>query len=65
MLGEQAGIVFRSRRDWDKVVKRRALIEKAGKILGYEPKTEMKAGLKKTYEWIKENLESIRACTKF
>jgi len=65
LAGNEAGIVFKLRRDWDKAVKRRASIEKARKILGYEPKTEMKAGLKKTYEWIKENLESIRACTKF
>ena len=61
LAGNEAGIVFDSRRDWDKVVKRRASIEKAGKILGYEPKTEMKAGLKKTYEWILENEGKIEA----
>jgi nucleoside-diphosphate-sugar epimerase len=65
LAGNEAGIVFRSRRDWDKVVKRRASIEKARKILGYEPKTEMKAGLKKTHEWILENREKIEACVKF
>lgn len=55
----EAGIVFESRRDWDNVVKRRASIEKARRILGYEPKTEIKAGLRKTYEWLKENQENI------
>jgi len=55
----EAGIVFESRRDWDNVVKRRASIEKARRILGYEPKTEMKTGLRKTYEWLKENRENI------
>jgi nucleoside-diphosphate-sugar epimerase len=59
LTGNEDGIVFRPRRDWDKVVKRRASIEKARKILGYEPKTEMKAGLKKTYEWFKENWGNI------
>ena len=64
LAGNEAGMVFSSRRDWDKVVKRRASIEKARKILGYEPKTEMKAGLKKTYKWIVENRHSIEAsCT--
>jgi len=32
---------------------------KAGKILGYEPKTDMKTGLNKTYEWVRENQEHI------
>lgn len=65
LVGNEAGIVFRSRRDWDKVVKRRASIEKAGKILGYEPKTGIRAGLKKTHEWILESKEKIEACVKF
>jgi len=55
LAGNEAGIVFRSRRDWDKVVKRRASVEKAGKILGYEPGTDIKIGLRKTFEWFKEN----------
>jgi nucleoside-diphosphate-sugar epimerase len=61
----EAGVVFKPRRDWDKVVKRRASIEKARKILGYEPKTEMKTGLKKTHDWILENKGKIEACIKF
>jgi len=65
LAGNEAGVVFRSRRDWDKVVKRRASVEKAGKILGYEPKTDMKVGLNKTCEWFREKLESIRVCIKF
>jgi nucleoside-diphosphate-sugar epimerase len=65
LTGNEAGIVFRPRRDWDKVVKRRASIEKARKILGYEPKIEMKAGLKKTYEWIVENGDKIEASVRF
>lgn len=55
----EAGIVFKPRRDWDNVVKRRASIEKARRILEYEPKTEIKTGLRKTYEWLKENRENI------
>jgi len=57
--GNEAGIVFESRRDWDNVVKRRASIEKARRILGYEPKIDIKTGLKKTYEWIAENKDKI------
>ena len=65
LTGNDAGVVFKPRRDWDKVVRRRASIEKARKILGYEPKTDIKAGLKKTYEWIAENKDRIRESAKF
>jgi len=65
LTGNDAGIVFRSRRDWDEVVKRRASIEKARKILEYKPKTGIRSVLKKTYNWIFENREKIEACVKF
>jgi len=65
ITGNKAGIVFKPRRDWDKAIRRRASIEKARKILGYEPKTDMKTGLRKVYEWIKENMDKIEACVKF
>jgi len=61
----KAGVFFRSRRDWDKVIRRKASIEKARRILGYQPKTDIKSGLKKTYYWILENKEKIEACTIF
>jgi nucleoside-diphosphate-sugar epimerase len=59
LTGNKAGIIFKPRRSWDRVTRRRASIEKAKKILGYEPKTEMKDGLKKTYEWFVENRNFI------
>ena len=65
LTGNEAGIVFRPRRDWDKVVKRKASIEKARKILGYEPSTNIKTGLKKTCEWILENKDKIEASASF
>jgi nucleoside-diphosphate-sugar epimerase len=40
-------------------VKRRASIDKARKVLGYESKSDMQAGLKRTYEWILENRDKI------
>jgi nucleoside-diphosphate-sugar epimerase len=61
----EAGIIFKPRRDWDKVVKRRASIEKARKIIGYVPRTDIRAGLKKTHEWFKENWENIAKSAKF
>ena len=65
ITGNKAGVVFKSRRDWDKVIRRRASIEKARKILGYKPKTDIRSGLRKTYNWILENREKIEASVKF
>ena len=65
LAGNEAGIVFRPRRDWDHVVKRRASIEKARKILNYEPKTDIRTGLKRTYEWILENRDRIEQFASF
>jgi nucleoside-diphosphate-sugar epimerase len=61
----EAGIILKPRRDWDKVVKRRASIEKAKKLLGYAPKTEIKQGIQKTMNWILENRDRIEASVKF
>jgi len=65
MTGNKTGMVFKPRRDWDKAIRRRASIEKAKKILGYEPKTDMKTGLRRVYEWIKENRDKIEESVKF
>ncbi|MEM2368355.1 MAG: NAD-dependent epimerase/dehydratase family protein [Candidatus Bathyarchaeia archaeon] len=65
ITGNKAGIVYRPRRDWDKAIRRRASIEKARRILGYEPKTDMKTGLRRVYEWFRENWENIKTCVKF
>lgn len=65
ITGNSAGIMFKPRRDWDKAIRRRASIEKARKILGYCPKTDIKTGLRKVYEWFKENWDNIEKCVKF
>jgi nucleoside-diphosphate-sugar epimerase len=65
ITGNKAGIVYKERRDWDKAIRRRASIEKAKKILGYEPKTDIKTGLRKVHEWFKENWENIEKSVRF
>lgn len=59
LTGNETKIVYRPRRDWDQVTKRRASIEKARKILGYEPRIDIRTGLKKTCGWIFENAGNI------
>ena len=65
LTGNPAGIVFKPRRDWDKSTRRLASIEKARKILGYEPKIAFEEGLKKTVEWFKQNWELIERSAKW
>jgi len=65
LTGNDAGIIFKPRRDWDKVVRRRASIGKARRILEYAPKTDIKVGLKRVYEWFKKNWDNIERSVKF
>lgn len=65
MTGNEAGVKFIEKRDWDKITKRRASIEKARKALGYEPKIEISEGLQKTLNWFLENRKNIEASAKF
>lgn len=65
LTGNNSGVEFVKRRDWDKITRRRASIEKARRILGYSPKIEMEVGIRKTFDWIVENREKIEASVKF
>ena len=65
LTGNDAGINYIPRRDWDKITRRRASIAKASKVLGYQPKTKIKEGIKAAYNWIVNNLENIRTDAHF
>ena len=65
ITGNHNNVEFVPRRDWDKITRRRASIEKARRVLGYEPKTRIKEGISRTFDWITENRESIGETTKF
>lgn len=58
-------MAFLEKRKWDKTIRRRASIEKAKRILGYNPKTKIFTGLEKTVEWIKHNLAKIEKSARF
>ena len=65
LTGNEAGIKYVERRDWD--VKHRLLssIEKAKRLLGYKPQTEFEDGLKKVHEWFDENWENVKKSAEF
>ena len=65
LTGNSAGITFKPRRDWDRSTRRKASIEKARKILGYQPRINIDEGLKRTITWFKNNWELIKREARF
>jgi len=65
LTGNDAGVELVARRDWDKIIRRRASIEKAGRVLGYQPSMKIKDGIKRVYDWIVENQGEIERCARF
>src|SRR2546426_3571260 len=59
LTNNQAGTIRLPRRDWDKIVRRRASIDKASKSIGYEPKTTIQQGIQSTVKWISSNITRI------
>jgi nucleoside-diphosphate-sugar epimerase len=59
ITGKHNGREFVARKDWDRITRRRASIEKAKKVLGYEPKTKVEDRIKKAFDWIMENRDRI------
>jgi UDP-glucose 4-epimerase len=65
LTGNDSGIVFKERRNWDKKTRLLASIEKARRFLGYEPKMEFREGLKHVHQWFTENWSSIQGSVEF
>lgn len=65
LTGNKAGIIYKERRDWD--VKKRLLssIDKAKRLLGYEPKVNFVEGVRKVHQWFVENWENINKDAEF
>jgi nucleoside-diphosphate-sugar epimerase len=61
ITGNDAGISYSARRDWDTHSRRWASIAKAKRLLGYEPQTDLYAGLQKTVTWFSENWSDIQS----
>jgi nucleoside-diphosphate-sugar epimerase len=65
LTGNQEGIAYASRRDWDAKTRLLSSIQKAEEILGYKPKVTFSEGLKKTYNWFLDNWDDIERCAEF
>ena len=64
-IGNNGGVKFVSRRKWDTKPRLLASIDKARKLIGYEPKVEFEEGLRETIKWFRGNWDKIIACAKF
>ncbi len=65
LSGNNAKTVFKERRNWDKKSRLLSSIEKARKILKYEPGMEFKDGLEQTHAWFRQNWEDIKRSAEF
>jgi len=65
LTGNPEGIAYASRRDWDAKTRLLSSIEKAEKILNYQPQTKFKDGLKKTHQWFTDNWDHIKNSAEF
>jgi nucleoside-diphosphate-sugar epimerase len=65
LTGNRSGIKMASKRKWDTKSRLLASVDRARKIIGYEPQMPFDEGLKKTIEWFKENWEDIEKSASF
>ncbi len=65
LTGNQEGIAYMARRNWDAKTKLLSSIEKAQKLLDYQPQVSFKEGLKKTHNWFVDNWEDIQRSAEF
>jgi len=65
LAGNEAGIKYVERRDWDVKTRLLSSIEKAKELLDYKPQMEFEDGLKKVQGWFAENWEDIDKSVEF
>jgi len=65
LTGNDAGIQYKERRDWDVKTRLLSCIIKAEKTLGYKPQMQFENGLKQTYHWFVENWDTIEKSAEF
>jgi nucleoside-diphosphate-sugar epimerase len=62
LTGNPAPLDFRPRREWDRSGKRFGSTEKAKRMLGFEARTVLRAGLERTIAWTREHLPLVDRC---
>jgi nucleoside-diphosphate-sugar epimerase len=64
-LGVRCKIESIPRRDWDRIVRRCASVERAGAVLGYAPRVSMREGIAATVAWFRAHWPEIERDARF
>lgn len=59
VTGNESGVAYMERRDWDVKTKLLSSIDKAKKLLDYKPQMKFEDGIEKVHEWFVENQDDI------
>ena len=65
LSGNEAGIEFKERRNWDAKTKLLSSIDKAKDLLGYKPTVSFDDGLVKVHDWFVDNWDNIQESAEF
>jgi nucleoside-diphosphate-sugar epimerase len=65
LTGNEAGIVFAERRNWDVKCRLLSSVKKARELLGYKPSINFEDGLKNVYDWFINNINNIKITAEF
>jgi nucleoside-diphosphate-sugar epimerase len=65
LVGNTKGVKFVEKRKWDTKARLLASVDKAKKIIGYDPKTSFDEGLKNTIKWFQDNWDNINKSARF
>ena len=65
LTGNEAGMTYTQRRNWD--VKKQLLssIDKAKRLLGYQPRTSFEEGLQQVHQWFTKHWDQIQQSAEF
>jgi nucleoside-diphosphate-sugar epimerase len=65
LTGNEAGVRYIERRNWDVKCRLLSSIEKAKRLLGYQPKMAFEDGLKNVHRWFTDNWDDIQKAAEF
>lgn len=64
-VGNKAGVEIVAKRKWDTKNRLLASVDKARKLMGYEPSTRFEDGLETTVKWFRDNWDNIKKAASF
>lgn len=65
VTGNESGVAYMERRDWDVKTKLLSSIDKAKKLLDYKPQMTFEDGIEKVHEWFVENQDDINKSAEY